>query len=132
MSPRTAIGDEEVRRGRLSKAEQFADAAQTIFDFADETEDVADAYVTLCVHAGIAAADAICCARLGRYARGENHADAVALLRQVDADAARELNSLLSMKTLAGYSHMSVSAERVRRASRSMDALVTAARLTGR
>lgn len=131
MTPRTAAGDENVRRGRLAKAEQFADAARTIVEFADQTQDVADAYVTLCVPAGIAAADAICCARLGRYARGENHNDAVTLLRQVDAEAARELNSLLSMKTLAGYSHLKVSPERVRRASRSMDALMAAARLTG-
>lgn len=44
-----------IRRGRLRKADQFMEAANLIRDIADEYEDVADAYVTLCVHAGIAA-----------------------------------------------------------------------------
>ena len=46
--------------------------------------DLADAYVTLCVHAGIAAADVICCTALGKHATGDDHNHAVALLRQVD------------------------------------------------
>jgi len=40
-----------------------------ISELADEHEDVADAYVTLCVHAGIAASDVICCATLVETAR---------------------------------------------------------------
>ena len=48
-----------VRSGRLKKAEQFAQAAETVQEFADEGDDIGDAYVTLCVHAGIAAADVI-------------------------------------------------------------------------
>jgi hypothetical protein len=40
--------------GRLRKAEQFLDAAETIREFSDDEHDVGDAYVTLCVHAGIA------------------------------------------------------------------------------
>lgn len=54
---------------------------------------------------GIAAADAICAARLGEHARGENHDEAVALLSTVDKAAAAHLRALLGMKTLAGYSH---------------------------
>jgi len=38
----------------MRKAVQFVEAANTIRDFADEHSDIADAYVTLCVHAGIA------------------------------------------------------------------------------
>ncbi|WP_194164879.1 hypothetical protein [Pseudactinotalea sp. HY160] len=55
MTPRTRPADDNLRRGRLSKAEQFAEAAATVHAVADEAGDVAGAYVTLCVHAGIAA-----------------------------------------------------------------------------
>jgi hypothetical protein len=60
-----------IRQGRLRKAEQFLRAANLV-------RDVADAYSTLCVHAGIAASDVICCARLGEHAQGprrEVHGD---------------------------------------------------------
>jgi len=46
-----------IREGRMAKAKQFVDAAETVEALADDPNDVADAYVTLCVHAGIAAAD---------------------------------------------------------------------------
>jgi len=62
----------EIRRGRLRKAEQFADAANLIQEYVDTDDDDADAYVTLCVHAGIAASDVICCARLGEHAKGDS------------------------------------------------------------
>jgi hypothetical protein len=81
------------RAGRLAKAEQFYLAAETIDD-----QDVADAYVTLCVHAGIAAADAICCARLGQHAHGDDHQEAVALLTRADRTIAKHLKVLLNMK----------------------------------
>ncbi|MBO0901165.1 hypothetical protein J1G43_14455 [Cellulomonas sp. zg-ZUI22] len=71
MTPRTVKADEVMRRGRLVKAEQFADAAVAVEMLADQASDVADAYVTLGVHAGIAAADVVCAARLGEYSRGE-------------------------------------------------------------
>lgn len=120
-----------VREGRLAKARQFEDAATTVLLLADEAADVADAYVTLCVHAGIAAADVICCARLGRLSRGESHHEATALLASADPAAARHLDALLRLKTLAGYSHTSVSRERTLRAGRSMDALVSTALAVG-
>jgi hypothetical protein len=37
----------------------------------------------LAVLSGIAAADAACCAALGRHSRGEDHREAAALLRQI-------------------------------------------------
>lgn len=48
-----------VRAGRVAKANQFADAARTVRELADEAREVGDAFVTLAVHAGIAASDAI-------------------------------------------------------------------------
>lgn len=75
-------------RGRLRKARQFLDAAVTIRDFADDEASIGDAFVTLCVHAGIAAADAICCYALGEHARGDSHQEALQLLKKVKPDGA--------------------------------------------
>ena len=44
----------------MAKADQFAGEARTIVELAAEESDVADTYLTLCVHAGIAASDVIC------------------------------------------------------------------------
>jgi len=54
----------------MAKADQFYLAAETIATTIED-QDIADAYVTLCVQAGIAAADVICCARLGEHAQGD-------------------------------------------------------------
>ena len=129
MTASTTDCPKHVRAGRFRKAEQFHDAAQGVLTLADDNDDVSDAFVTLCVHAGIAAADVICCASLGKHATGENHQTAVGLLRQVDKDAARHLKTLLDMKTKAAYTALAVSADDVKRASRAVDALVAAARL---
>lgn len=96
-------------RGRLAKAEQFWEVA-------------------LCVHAGIAAADALCCAGLGEHAQGEKHDDAVQLLAKVDVEASRALRALLGLKTKAGYSHTSATADEFKRAGRNAEALVMQAR----
>lgn len=114
------------RRGRLAKARQFLEAAELVETLADE-EDLLDALVTLCVHAGIAAADVLCCARLGEYATGQNHTEAVNLLARVDRASARDLSKLLGMKTRAGYSSTPVSAANARSAVRSATRLVAAA-----
>jgi hypothetical protein len=124
---RTKACDPATRAGRLVKARQFMDAAHMIETLADEAGDIADAYVTLCVHAGIAAADVICCARLGRHARGDDHGSAVELLERTGPDAARHLRTLLSMKTKAGYTAIPVSGSEHTRAGRAARALVDAA-----
>lgn len=124
---RTRSCDAATRAGRLAKARQFMDAADLIETLADEAADVADAYVTLCVHAGIAAADVICCARLGRHARGDDHASAVEMLERANPDVAKHLRTLLSMKTKAGYTAIPVSGAEHTRAGRAARALVAAA-----
>lgn len=63
MSERTC--DAATRRGRARKADEFRLAAEVIEEYAGSDDDLNDAYVTLCVHAGIATADVVCCARLG-------------------------------------------------------------------
>jgi hypothetical protein len=118
----------QVREGRLGKANQFVAVARDVAELADQAQDVADAYVTLLVHAGIAAADVICCARLGEYAHGANHNDAIALLKKADAGAARHLETLLKMKTRVGYGHTPASSEDLKKAQRAGDALLKTAR----
>ena len=103
------------------------EAADLIGTLADDASDVADAYVTMCVHAGIAAADVICCKRLGEHSRGEDHSAAVNLLRTADPDSAKQLSVLLGMKTKAGYSALPVSATDHKRAGRAAHSLVEAA-----
>lgn len=127
MSPRTHGGDPAAREGRLRKAQQFQLAADVIREYAAGDNALSDAYVTLCVHAGIAAPDVICMDRLGVYARSEGHEEAVPLLAQADKVAAKHLGALLGMKTRAGYSHMPVRAQDIQRAGRAMRALTEAA-----
>ena len=112
-----------IRRGRLVKVKQFADTAELI-----EVDDgLIDAYITLCVHAGIAAADVICCARLGQHATGQDHQGAVTLLQKADPTLAKELSALLGMKTAAGYSDVPASRAKRKQARRAMARLVDAA-----
>ena len=131
MRSRPSPCDAGEAAGRMAKANQFFDAAATIQDLADDQADVGDAYVTLCVHAGIAAADVLCCLSLGEHAVGDNHQDAIALLHRVSpagSELAKALNSLLGMKTRAGYSASPVTADTRKRAGRAAEKLVSAAR----
>jgi hypothetical protein len=77
------------------------------------------------VHPGIAAAAAVCCAHLGRYAQGDSHVEAVALLKKANAaDAAKRLEVLLGMKSKAGYTHLPSSTTDAKRAGRAAKDLV--------
>ncbi|WP_395656679.1 hypothetical protein [Nocardioides sp.] len=126
--PRTLKCTPATRSGRRAKAEQFNEAAATVRTLADEDSDVADAYVTLLVH-GIAASDVICCARLGEHAMGENHAEAVQLLATaVDKKLAGALETLLGVKTKAGYSERPVSSTDLVKAERATERLIQAMR----
>ena len=128
MTPRTVRADATAKVGRMRVALQFYEAAEMVRELADNAEDVTNAYVTLCVHAGIAAADVRCAAALGEYARGESHIEAIGLLSAVDKAAAKHLDALLKLKTVAGYGTTTISADRVRRATRAMEFLVESAR----
>jgi dihydropteroate synthase len=120
--------DRAIRQGRMDKAQQFAEAATVVRELAEESGDVVDAYVTLCVHAGIAASDVICCARLGRSAQEEGHHEAVDLLKAAAPGLERHLAALLGMKTKSGYSHLPAPAGEVKRAGRAIEALLGEAR----
>lgn len=131
MTGRTRPCDDAIVSGRLRKADQFLDAAETIREFADDQFEVGDAYVTLCVHAAIAAADVICCTALGEYAVDDNHNQAIALLEKVRPGGSRlasSLGALLGMKTRAGYGARAVTEPDCKRAQRQAERLVRAAR----
>jgi hypothetical protein len=126
-SVRTRPCGADIRRGRLRKAEQFADAANLIHEYVDTDDDDADAYVTLCVHAGIAASDVICCAVSASMRRGESQRGNRAPER-VETDAAKHLSVLLGLKTKSGYSHMPATRDEVKRAGRAAEALIETGR----
>jgi hypothetical protein len=131
MTTRLRNCDEAVVKGRLAKAEQFLEAAATVRDFADDEADVGDALVTLCVLAGIAASDVICCKSLGHFVQGDDHLQAVSELSKVAPDGKRlgsDLRALLQMKTRAGYAAPPVNADQRRSAWRRAENLVDAAR----
>lgn len=115
--------------GRRRKAEQFLADAEAIREIADDEAVSGDSYVTLCTHAGIAAADVLCCRGLGVHAHDESHGEAVELLGSLRPDGqrhAKALATLLAMKTRAGYSDRPVAAEQRRRAGRAAHHLVDA------
>jgi hypothetical protein len=120
--------DASVTRGRLSRARAFLEAANLVVDLIEGDDDTAaelsGALVTLWVHAGIAAADVICCVRLGRHHSGEDHQAAVKLLRTADKGQETALDRLLRLKTPAGYGHRLVSAKDRQRARRAAEALL--------
>jgi hypothetical protein len=107
------------------------EGAETIRDLAENERDVGDAYVTLCIHAGIAAADVVCSVTLGEHAQGDDHNAAVNHLAKVRPDGRAlgdSLRVLLAMKTRAGYSHERVSTSDRKRAGRAAERLLSAAR----
>ena len=130
MATRVRDCDEGMTVGRFKKAEQFLFAAETVRDLADDEAEVGDAFVTLCVHAGIAASDVICCTALGHFVQGDDHNQAIAELSKVRPDGEKlgnDLRTLLMMKTRAGYAAPPVTAEQRKRAWRRAEALVDAA-----
>jgi hypothetical protein len=111
-------------RARLAKAEQFL----TVAELAQTDPGVRSAETSLLVDAGIAAADAICCVRLGQRSADGNHAAAVELVASVDIEAAKRLRTLLSIKSLAQYDTDDPSAQKLTAVRRAAQALVASAR----
>jgi hypothetical protein len=119
------------RAGRLKKGREFRLAAELLEERPSGQDDLAEAYVTMCVHAGIAAADVICCWRLNVHHQGESHEEAVTLLARVDRQFAGDLAALLRKKTAAGYGERVSSTGDRKQAKRAMERLVEAAATVG-
>jgi hypothetical protein len=93
----------------------------------EQDPEYASVAVSLAVLAGIAAADAACCAALGERSRSQDHHDAEEFVRRLSdgEDAAKQLHQLLSLKDEAHYGFFDVSAAELRGALRRARALVT-------
>jgi hypothetical protein len=136
MSPRgsgrTAACDRADAAVRLRHAESFLLVADLVLD---QPEDpglaLASVAASLAVLAGIAAADAACCAAIGRRAHGQNYEEATALVGTIarSGDAmARDLARLLALKDDVQYGVLVISTIRARSSLNWARRLATAAR----
>lgn len=86
----------------LAKSEEFLLAATSELE-----SERSIAATSLAIHAGINAADAVCGARLGKRAAGQDHRGTVRLLRSEAGEdgtlLARDLQRLLPLKTKTEY-----------------------------
>ena len=114
--------DSAVIAGRMSKAMEFFDAADLL------GKEMANAEGDLYVDAGIAAADVICCVRLGVHSNTGNHNEAVALLKQADRGSERALNTLLNLKNKAAYTHQDLTSAELKKMNRAAEQLVETAK----
>jgi len=116
---------------RLRDARKYLEVAELV-----ASEDGADSIgvaVGLAVLAGIAAADAACCAALGESSRGEDHRDAADFVREIapgGARAAKDFERLIGFKDSAHYGFVALSAASRVSALRRADALVAFATAT--
>lgn len=116
-------------RLRLGQARAFLEVAELV---ATDDDDLATPNVAaaLAVLAGVAASDAACCAALGDRSRGQDHREAVTLLKQVEPEGramANDLGRLLSVKDDAEYGLLYVSSSRAGTAIKQARRLVDAA-----
>jgi len=98
---RTSSGGPAEGRRRLSIAEQYLALATMLAD--DSSDGAINACIGNCVLAGIAAADALCYARLGERYAGPDHDQAAEVLDRVSQEYGSALRSLTRLKTKSQY-----------------------------
>lgn len=121
---RTKRCTDQVIAGRLAKAEEFLDNAELLAG----DDDRRNATASLFVDAGIAAADVMCCRRLGEHAQGQDHNDAIQLLAMVDDTMAKPLRTLLTRKSGISYGDRALPAREFRKVERAATHLVQGAK----
>ena len=112
-------------RGRLRDAQAQLDLAE-LADVNSSAEE-RKAATSCAVVAGIAAADAACCAALRQRSRGQDHREASDLLRRIapgGEQAARHLGRLIGLKDAAQYGFDDISGAMLTAAQRQAKALV--------
>ncbi|MFZ2526973.1 MAG: hypothetical protein WAX14_04855 [Rhodococcus sp. (in: high G+C Gram-positive bacteria)] len=114
--------DSVITAGRMSKANEFFDAADHL------GEEMSNAAGDLYIDAGIAAADVLCCVRLGVHSNTGNHSEAVALLERADSGSERHLNTLLNVKNKTAYTHQDLTAAELKKMNRAAEHLLEAAK----
>jgi hypothetical protein len=123
---RTQTCSGEQARNRLAHARKFLEVAEMTAGEAGDVE-YASAAAALAVLSGIAAADAACCAALGRRSRGQDHQQATQLVEQVapgGSTAAKALRRLLTLKDEAHYGFFDIGGQDLQAAVRQAKALV--------
>jgi hypothetical protein len=122
---RTADCSREDARNRLKQGRAFLAVAELVegerFGTSSDNDSLSLSGVAaaLSVLAGVAAADAACCHRLGLRSSGLDHAQAVALVRQViphGDELANDLDRLLDLEDSAHYGALGVVDAEARRA----------------
>lgn len=129
-APRTARCGSSEARARLRTGVAYIEVAELVLDEQHPSEHLSVA-AGLAVLAGIAAADCICCARLGRRHRGGDHRGAAELLSGAVPDGpalAARLVRLLEIKDQAHYGVVVVAPSKARNAVKWAAALLGRAR----
>ena len=126
--PRAARCGSSEARTRLRTAQAYLDVANPVLNERDRDEYL-NVSAGLSVLAGIAASDAICCIRLRRLHRGDDHRSAAVLLSSATPDGAELAKYLLRLLDLKDAAHYGVMVLSSRKAC---DALRWAARLADR
>ena len=103
---------------RLRHADSFLVVADLVLDQPDDPNlALTSVAASLTVLAGIAAADAATCVAIGRRSRGQNHADAVSLVKTITPGGeamAKDLDRLIDLKDDAQYGMILISHERAK------------------
>jgi hypothetical protein len=127
---RTATCTIQDARQRLRTAQAYADVANLVLS-ESQRDEYLNVAAGLAVLAGIAASDAICCARLQRRHRGDDHRAAVDLISSAVPDGktlAAQLVRLLDIKDSAHYGIQVVAPRSARDALKSAGRLINRAR----
>ena len=117
-------------RSYAGKAQEYADAASSELESKRYI-----AATSLAIHAAINASDAVCGARLGKRAAGEDHDQVLTLLKQAGPDGAsveKELRRLLPLKTKAEYEPDDIAAGVAKKAVERSERCVTVAAAVAR
>ena len=122
---KSSICGKGTARGRLAIAIEYQELAYS--KSVASTDAARNAAVGNAVLAGIAAADAICCVRLGERSSSSDHSDAVALLTKVDKKLGQHLSTLIGSKSTSHYGDTFVGSETLKSCLRAMDHLVRTA-----
>ncbi len=127
MSRQSPCGAAEARN-RLKVARAYLEVASLAAEeLIEEARNVAAGNAVL---AAVAASDAICCARLGKRHRGQDHQGAVGVLRLVRPDGgkhAADLAAVLTIKDSAHYGDHFIGDSKLKATLRATARLVEAA-----
>ena len=115
-------------------AERFHKALhlQAVAGMIEDDAELVDAYALVCIRAGVAAADSICCHVLGRYVPVGDTPTSVTQLEKVgDQSATEALRNLFKLRRRIVAGHMGVSMGECHAAGSQMNSLIEYARSRG-